>query len=169
MGRNGTLKGLMERIHVDDGARNACCDRTWHIAMKHDSHPLILVVDDSKDDIELTTIALSAARPAVHVASALSGKTALDLLRRDKPLPSLILIDVKMPGMSGLDTLREIRRDERLKHLPVVMVTCSSLESDRDRSLAAGANDFLSKAFSIGQFSNDLKTILDQYLPDRIQ
>jgi CheY-like chemotaxis protein len=102
------------------------------------------------------------------VASALDGKSALDMLNSDETLPSLILIDIKMPRMSGLDTLREIRRNERLKHIPVVMVTCSSLDSDRERSIAAGADEFLPKAFSIGQFSNDLKTILNRYLPDRI-
>jgi CheY-like chemotaxis protein len=137
--------------------------------MKDDTHHSILVVDDSTDDIELTKIALTAAMPEVRVASAFDGKTALEMLRGNMPLPSLILIDVKMPGMSGLDTLQEIRRDDRLKRIPVVMVTCSSLESDRDRSLAAGADGFLPKAFSIEQFSNDLKTILCQYLPSRIQ
>jgi DNA-binding response OmpR family regulator len=49
------------------------------------------------------------------------------------------------------------------------MVTCSSLDSDRDRSLAAGADDFLPKAFSIEQFSSDLKRILSHYLSDRVQ
>jgi CheY-like chemotaxis protein len=137
--------------------------------MKHDAHHMVLVVDDSTDDIELTTIALLSAMPEVQVTSALDGKTALDMLNSDEVLPSLILIDIKMPRMSGLDTLREIRLNERLKHIPVVMVTCSSLDSDRERSLAAGADEFLPKAFSIGQFSNDLKTILNRYLPDRIR
>jgi CheY-like chemotaxis protein len=136
--------------------------------MKHDAHHMVLVVDDSTDDIELTTIALLSAMPEVQVTSALDGKSALDMLNSDETLPSLILIDIKMPRMSGLDTLREIRRNERLKHIPVVMVTCSSLDSDRERSIAAGADEFLPKAFSIGQFSNDLKTILNRYLPDRI-
>jgi hypothetical protein len=130
---------------------------------------MILVVDDSADDIELATIALSAVMPDVRVTWALDGKTALEMLNSHSELPSLILIDVKMPGMSGLDTLREIRRDARLNNIPVIMVTCSSLDSDRDRSLAAGADDFLPKAFSIEQFSSDLKRILSHYLSDRVQ
>lgn len=126
---------------------------------------MIFIVDDNLDDIELTTIALASSGPGIHVKSARDGMTALRMLRSDEEAPNLILIDIKMPGMSGLDTLREIRADGRLKKIPVVMVTSSSLDSDREKSLKAGASGFLYKSLSFSKFSSDLSTILDKWLP----
>ena len=65
------------------------------------------------------------------VEAATGGEEALKHLRGGVTLPALILLDLKMPGMSGFDVLREIRADERLKPVPVIVVTSSSLESDR--------------------------------------
>lgn len=124
----------------------------------------ILIVDDNPDDIELTTIALGTVGREMRVKEALDGEAALELLRDGEDLPGLILLDLKMPGMSGLDTLREIRADDRLRDIQVVIVTSSSLESDRNEAYSAGANDFLHKAFEMDQFNEEVKSLLERWL-----
>lgn len=122
----------------------------------------ILIVDDNPDDIEITKIILGRIGRPLNVEDAPSGEAALTRLRAGKDLPSMILLDIKMPGMTGIDTLCQIRADERLKAIPVIIVTSSSLESDEKQAYAAGADNFLHKAFDIEQFSNDIKNILEQ-------
>ena len=126
----------------------------------------VLIVDDQPDDIELATIALNAARPDIDVTSALGGTTALALLRSEGGRPDLILLDLKMPGMNGIEVLREIRADDCLKELPVVVVTSSSLESDRAKVIAAGASGYVQKPLSLAQFSKDLDSMLRRWLPN---
>lgn len=124
----------------------------------------ILIVDDNPDDIEIARRILAKSRSDVRVEEANRGEAALELLRDGKERPSLILLDLKMPGMNGIDTLRKIRSDEKLKDIPVVILTSSSLESDRKESFDAGADAFVHKAFDINQFSEDIKCILDRWL-----
>ena len=124
----------------------------------------ILIVDDSIDDIELTSMALTATGRELHITASLNGAAALKLLREQDTLPELVLLDLKMPGMSGLETLRELRADVRLKDIRVVIHTSSSLERDRDESCKAGADIFLHKAFDMTQFNNDVKSLLDRCL-----
>src|SRR5208283_5457181 len=106
---------------------------------------MILIVDDSPGDLELTSIALETTGREVKALSAKDGASALAMLRKGNELPALILLDLKMPGISAIEVLREIRTDERLRELPVVVVTSSSLESDRTEAIDAGANDYLEK------------------------
>jgi len=126
---------------------------------------MILIVDDSPTDIELTTIAIEATGRVISVCSAPDGKSALAMLRIGHGLPTLILLDMKMPGMDGIEVLREMRADNRLRDLPVVVVTSSSLESDREEAIAAGASDYLQKHLALDQFSKDLESILHRWLP----
>ncbi|MBF0506323.1 MAG: response regulator [Nitrospirae bacterium] len=123
----------------------------------------VLIVDDDPDDIELATIALEAAEPDINVRSALGGSAALALLRDGGGRPDLILLDMKMLGMNGFETLREIRADLHLRDIPVVIVTSSDLESDRKAADSAGANSFLHKAVNMEQFSRDIKSLLERY------
>ncbi len=127
---------------------------------------MILIVDDSPTDIELTTIALEATGREIVVCSATDGKSALAMLRNGLSVPALILLDLKMPGMCGVEVLREIRGDSRLKELPVVVVTSSSLESDRTEAIAAGASGYIQKPLALNQFSKDLQSILHRWLPN---
>jgi two-component system response regulator len=126
----------------------------------------ILIVDDNPDDIEIARRILAKSNSDVRLEEVRRGEDALELLRNGKELPSLILLDLKMPGMNGIDTLRVIRADERLRDIPVVILTSSSLDSDRKESFDAGADAFFNKAFDISQFSEDIKCILDRWLRD---
>lgn len=127
----------------------------------------ILIVDDNPDDIEITRRILSRMGREVKVESAPRGEAALERLRNGAELPSLILLDLKMPGMGGFDVLRHIRADGRLKHVPVAVVTSSALEADKKEAYAAGADSFLHKAFDIDQFGRDIKHLLERFLRDR--
>ena len=124
----------------------------------------ILIIDDNIDDVEITKRTLARIDRELKVETALRGETALELLRREEALPALILLDLKMPGMSGFDVLRKIRADERMKHIPVIIVTSSSLEADEKAGYEAGADAFLHKAFDIDRFSSELKSLINLHL-----
>ena len=124
----------------------------------------ILIVDDNPDDIEITRIVLGEAGWEVALETAPCGEAACDRLRMGNDLPALILLDLKTPGMGGLDTLRWIRADTRLKQIPVIMVTASSFEKDEKEAYENGADAFLYKAFDIDQFSHDLDSLLQRFL-----
>lgn len=126
---------------------------------------MVLIIDDSLTDIELTTIALEATGREISVLFATDGGSALAMLRNGYGLPALILLDLKMPGMGGIEVLREIRADHCLRDIPVVVVTSSSLESDRTEAIAAGTSDYLQKPLSLDQFSKKLESILHRWLP----
>lgn len=126
----------------------------------------ILIVDDNPDDIEITKIALAEVGRQEKLEVALRGETALDMLRRGNGLPALILLDLKMPGMSGIDTLRQIRADACLEHIPIIIVTSSTLEADEKEAYAAGADYYLHKAFDIDQFGDNLNSLFGRYLKD---
>jgi CheY-like chemotaxis protein len=126
----------------------------------------VLIIDNDRDEVMITRMALSKAAPQIEVAAAFSGEAGLAILRGGTPLPLLILLDLKMPGLDGIEVLQQIRSDDRLKHLPVIIVTNSTLASDRQKSIEAGASCYLHKAFDIDQHIRDVKAVLDQYYPN---
>jgi CheY-like chemotaxis protein len=124
----------------------------------------IMIIDDNRDDIEITRIVLEELGRQEKVEIATDGYQAMKRLRETEVLPALILLDLKMPGMSGFDCLQEIRNDERLKTIPVIVVTSSTLESDRQKSIEAGANSFLYKTIDIDRFGIFLNAELQCFL-----
>ncbi len=121
----------------------------------------VLIVDDDQDVILLTKRALLEIEPEIRVESASSGEAALAFLQNERELPALVLLDLKMPGMGGLDVLRRIRASERLKNLTVVVFSSSSIESDEKESLACGANAFIHKATNIDQIRRDIRSLFE--------
>lgn len=117
----------------------------------------ILIVDDSFVSITLTEIALSMIDKDIRTACVSTGEGALEILKKASQLPAMILLDLKMPGMGGAETLRRIRSDEHLKALPVVIVSSSTLESEIQETWDAGANGFVYKAVSLREFRLDLE------------
>ncbi|AMJ56259.1 MULTISPECIES: response regulator [Stenotrophomonas] len=126
----------------------------------------ILIAEDSEADAEMAIDALRdapLANPIVHVED---GVEAMDfLLRRgafadrEEGLPAVLLLDIKMPRMDGLEVLRLIRGDEDLKRLPVVILSSSREESDLARSWDLGVNAYVVKPVDIEQFFQAVKTI----------
>jgi CheY-like chemotaxis protein len=132
----------------------------------------ILLVEDNRMDIELTLDAFREARlmNSVHVAS--DGPTALDYVfgrgrysdREAYPLPDLILLDLKLPGMNGFEVLKEIKSTPVLKRLPVVILTSSIEEGDRALSYDSGANSYLVKPVSFDGFMDVVRQIEGYWL-----
>jgi len=104
----------------------------------------ILIVDDEPNILDLVRFTLEDAE--VRVVEASDGVEALALARRLRP--DLILLDVHMPRLDGLEACRQIRRDPALAQTPIVMLTAAGQEADRARGREAGADEYLTKPFS---------------------
>jgi Response regulators consisting of a CheY-like receiver domain and a winged-helix DNA-binding domain len=129
----------------------------------------ILIVDDSAKDVELVIEALSEKNLANDVDIAEDGVEALDYLYKrgkftgyENGNPAVILLDIKMPRMNGIEVLRHIRNDPKFKFIPVIMVTSSREEKDLIESYKLGANSYVVKPVDIIQFIDAIKT-LGQY------
>lgn len=125
--------------------------------------PILLVDDDSKD-VELVLAALKKHNFANDVVVARDGAEALDYLYRrgdfetqPAPLPIVMLLDLKMPRMDGLEVLRRVKSDERLKLIPVVMLTSSREEADLVKSYQLGVNAYVVKPVGFQQFVDAIK------------
>jgi len=122
--------------------------------------PVILIMDDNEDDALLTKLVLSKMKWGFKTEVALSGEAGLALIQGGNLRPNLILLDLKMPGMDGIEVLRTLRGDKRLSSIPVVIVTHSGLKSDEQACVNAGANSYLHKSTDINQFKKELECIL---------
>lgn len=107
-------------------------------------NPQILVVDDEPDISAL--VAYHLARESYRVRTAADGAEALRTLEAEPA--DLVLLDLMLPGISGLDVLRELRRREETESLPVILLTARKEEQDRVQGLSLGADDYLAKPFS---------------------
>ncbi|WDJ97488.1 response regulator [Xanthomonas campestris pv. incanae] len=126
----------------------------------------ILLAEDSPADAEMAVDALRDARlanPIVHVED---GVETMDYLlrrgafaNREEGLPAVLLLDIKMPRLDGLEVLKQIRNEESLKRLPVVILSSSREESDLARSWDLGVNAYVVKPVDVDQFFNAVKTL----------
>lgn len=106
----------------------------------------IVVAEDDEDDRILTAAALEESHFANPVDFVADGEELMTYLRRDdQPLPALILLDWNMPRKGGREVLHEIRQDDSLRHLPVIVLTTSQQEEDVRQSYMLGANSFITK------------------------
>lgn len=113
----------------------------------------ILLVEDNQDDIDLTLRAFARSQIANEVVVAKDGQEALDqLLAPGSVLPEVVLLDLKLPRVDGLEVLRRIRGHERTRRLPVVVLTSSNEERDVIGSYDLGANSFVRKPVDFDQF-----------------
>ncbi len=124
----------------------------------------ILIIDDDENDALIAQRVLSKIDPGIKAKVATSGEDGLSLLRGDHPLPGMILLDLKMRGMDGIEFLRRVRRDDSLSHIPVIIVTHSTLDADTKEAYEAGATSFLHKAFDVDQFGAELKKIMEKWM-----
>ncbi|MDA8424406.1 MAG: response regulator [Nitrospiraceae bacterium] len=128
---------------------------------------IILLAEDNPDDVQLTLRALKKSNILNEVVVAQDGVEALDYLsgtgkyagRDTNILPQVILLDLKMPRMDGLEVLHRIRGDERTKLLPVVVLTTSSEDRDRVESYKLGANSYIRKPVDFNQFAEAVRQL----------
>lgn len=133
---------------------------------------LILLAEDNPDDEELALRALRTEGLAAEVAVARDGVEVLDFLfargkhagRDARRMPSIVLLDLKMPRMAGLEVLRRLRADERTRLLPVVVLTSSREERDLCESYLLGANSYICKPVDFGRFREAARQIGSYWL-----
>lgn len=127
----------------------------------------ILLVEDDPNDVELTLHALTANHIANHVEVARDGAEALEFLLGDGRhadrgacnLPRVVLLDLKLPLVDGIEVLRRVREDPLTRTLPVVVLTSSAEERDIVRSYQLGANSYIVKPVNFAQFNESVRTL----------
>jgi signal transduction histidine kinase/DNA-binding response OmpR family regulator len=119
----------------------------------------IMIVDDDMRNVFAITGVLESGH--MNVVSAPDGRKALELLQKN-PDVDLILMDIMMPYMDGYEAVKNIRKDPVLRHIPVIMLTAKAMKEDREKSLAAGANDYLSKPVDVEKLLNLMRIWLYQ-------
>ncbi len=128
---------------------------------------IILLVEDNPDDVELTLRSLKKHNISNEVVLARDGAEALDYLfatgayadRDTSIMPAVILLDLKLPKVDGLEVLQRLRADERTKLLPVVILTSSTEEQDMVNGYKLGANSYVRKPVDFVQFSAAIKQL----------
>ncbi len=121
----------------------------------------VLLVEDNPTDVELTLRTLKKYNLANHVEVVNDGAEALDFIfatgvykdRKIDKKPKVILLDLKLPKVDGLEVLRKIKSDERTKDIPVVVLTSSKEEQDRIESYSLGVNSYIVKPVDFNQFT----------------
>lgn len=127
----------------------------------------ILLVEDNPDDEALTLRALARNGVRHQVQVAHDGVEALDFLlareehvhRRSEPLPAVVLLDLKLPRVDGLEVLRQVRSDERTRFLPVVILTSSREEQDLLEGYSLGVNSYIRKPVDFVQFTEAVRQL----------
>ena len=123
--------------------------------------PAVLLVEDDRDDEELTLRSLGGTHP-VEVAR--DGQEAVDYLfgteeQAAKRVPAVVLLDLKLPRVGGLEVLKRMRNEERTRRVPVVILTSSNEDSDLINGYDSGANSYVCKPIQFDEFANAIKQL----------
>jgi two-component system response regulator len=149
--------------------------------MSNDSSKVILLVEDNPDDEALTLRAFKRSHLLNPIIVARDGVEALDFVfgrgafseRASEPLPTLVILDLKLPKLDGLGVLKAIRADERTRFLPVVILTSSQEEQDLISGYTLGANSYVRKPVDFNEFLDAAKVLgiywlmINQVPPER--
>ncbi|MDY7015839.1 MAG: response regulator [Cyanobacteriota bacterium] len=131
----------------------------------------LLVIEDSDEDFEALRRMMSRSPRAIPVYRCSNGDEALDFLYREGeyrdrakvPRPSMILLDLNLPGTDGREVLEQIKQDRSLKTIPVVVFTTSSNPRDIENCYQNGANSYILKPMEIGKLKKEVKTLIDYW------
>jgi CheY-like chemotaxis protein len=118
---------------------------------------IILLIDDDLDDHELFNEAISEINPGYIRKMAMNGEEALNLLRTEDNLPDLIFLDLNMPRLNGKNCLAEIKKDDRLKNIPVIIFSTSSSPKDIEETRQLGAVGFFTKPSNFLELRENLQ------------
>jgi DNA-binding response OmpR family regulator len=123
-----------------------------------DSSRLVVIAEDDRDIRELVSTKLSGA--GYRVIAVADGVTALNTIREQ--LPDIALLDVMMPGSSGLDVIGKLRTDERTAAVPVILLSAKSQDFDVETGIASGAVDYIIKPFSPRELLQRVEAVLER-------
>jgi two-component system cell cycle response regulator DivK len=122
------------------------------------SEPTILYIEDNEFNRKIVRQLLS--RTAHRLIEAVDGESGVAQAQQE--LPDLILMDVQLPKMSGLDATRILKADARTKHIPIIVITSFALSGDQEKAVEAGADNYLAKPYS----PRALMALIRQFLPE---
>ena len=126
------------------------------------SHSTVLVIDDEKDLLELVRYNLE--KEHLEVITASDGQSGLEIGLRHKP--DLVLLDLMMPGMNGLEVCKQLRSDSRTSRVPIIMLTAKAAETDKIVGLEMGADDYITKPFSVRELLARVRAVLRRSSPE---
>lgn len=124
----------------------------------------ILLVEDNPGDVELVRAGFEEASLAIDIQVISDGQAAVEFFDSDAAMPDLVLLDINLPKVSGIDVLKKIRNTARSQQIPVVILTSSDAELDIVRSYVEHANSFISKPVDFDKFMQVVKSIEDFWL-----
>ena len=116
----------------------------------------ILVVDDKPEVVELVSATLEG--EGYQIICAFDGEEALQKINKEKP--DLVLLDVRMPKMTGLEVLAKVKKDPQTKDIPIIMLTAKGQQLDKDEGIRLGAEDYIIKPFSPSHLLRKIEEIL---------
>ena len=119
----------------------------------------VVIVDDDENSLEISQILLEEA--GASVLTAMNGKEGLELIER--VVPALIICDISMPIMDGWEVVRQIRTNHKLKNIPVIALTAHAMTGDREKTLAAGFHNYISKPLIPSEFIGTLVLALSNH------
>lgn len=119
----------------------------------------ILVVEDNPMNLKLFQDVLAAY--GYDVTAAETGQQALDSVR--DTLPDLVILDIQLPDISGLEIAKRFKADDRLKAIPIIAVTSFAMAGDEERALAAGCDAYITKPISIASFGTEIEAVLARF------
>jgi len=127
--------------------------------------PLVLIVEDNSNDEMLALRALKQSSVPCTIEVARDGLQAVEFLfDLEKPIPDLVLLDLKLPKIRGLEVLKRIREDERTRRVPVVLFTSSNQPSDIFSCIDAGANSYVRKPVDFVEYLECMAKVADYWL-----
>lgn len=125
----------------------------------------ILIVDDSKETVRAVRVYLE--RDGFDVYSAGDGSSALHIIHREQP--DLVVLDLMLPDINGMEITRTLRKDARLRHIPIIMLTARVEDEDRISGLEIGADDYITKPFNPREVAARVRSVLRRSRGDEVE
>jgi two-component system, response regulator len=128
-------------------------------------HHCIFIADDDSDDVYFVESAIKDLGENITLKHFVNGRDLLDQLKNTgSDLPGLILLDLNMPILDGKETLKRIRKDTRLNSIPVVILTTSSLENEKENCIDFGANNYFTKPYTYSHYVDIFRQLKTEWL-----
>jgi chemotaxis family two-component system response regulator Rcp1 len=164
-----TKRGVSRQLLVLNAEPTACFEILPQFQLDWEQegiHMEILLVDDNPADVRMVADGLKEALPEAHLSVALDGVEAIRFLRKEgrhvrAPRPDLIILDLRLPKMSGFDVLMEIKQDSALANIPVVVQSSSEAPIDIQRAYSLHANCYITKPAGFDEFTRTMRVLAE--------